>query len=103
MSVVTKDSCARMHPVLLPFLEQCLLRKELNAQGGVLEIKRPKSRLVVAFFDSATASVRECCPGVFGSAPLDSDESGDCNRFIVGIPYCGVELDCESTLLITAK
>ena len=44
MSLVTKDSCCRIHPVLLPFLEQCLLSQDLNSQGGVLEIKRPKSR-----------------------------------------------------------
>ena len=48
MSVVTRDSCARIHPALLPFLEQCLTNKELNAQGGILEIKRPKSRFVEA-------------------------------------------------------
>ena len=90
MSIVTRDSCARIHPALLPFLEQCLICKELNAQGGILEIKRPKPRLVATIL---------CVPStkdvLFCSAPLDSDDSGDCDRFIFGIPYCGVELDCE--------
>ena len=44
MSIVTKDSCSRITPALLPFVEQCLASEELNAQGGVLEIKRPKAR-----------------------------------------------------------
>ena len=47
MSVVTKDSCSRIAPVLLPFIEQCLASEELNSQGGVLEIKRPRGRLIL--------------------------------------------------------
>lgn len=52
MSVVNKDSCSRIAPVLLPFIEQCLASEELNSQGGVLEIKRPRARL----FPSACTS-----------------------------------------------
>jgi len=40
----TKNACAVLHPKLLPLLEKCLLNDSLNKQGGVLEIKKPKSR-----------------------------------------------------------
>ena len=33
--------------------------------------------------------------GAICSGPLDPDDGRDCDRFILGIPYCGVELDCE--------
>ena len=33
------------------------------------------------------------------STTLEIDEERDCDRFIMGIPYCGVELDCELYLL----
>ena len=44
MSAVTKDSCSRIFPDLLPFVEHCLASEELNTQGGVLEVRRPRSR-----------------------------------------------------------
>ncbi len=40
----TKNSCAVVHPKILPFLEKCLLKDSLNNQGGILEIKKPRSR-----------------------------------------------------------
>ena len=41
----TRNSCAMIHPDLLPFVKECLLNDALNTQGGVLEIKRPRTRL----------------------------------------------------------
>lgn len=40
----TKNSCAVIHPRLRPLLERCLLNDSLNKQGGILEIKKPRSR-----------------------------------------------------------
>lgn len=31
---------------------------------------------------------------------LDTTEYRECDRFVLGIPYCGVELDCESYLVM---
>ncbi len=44
----TRNSCAMIHPALLPFVKECLLNDALNTQGGVLEIKRPRTRLDAA-------------------------------------------------------
>ena len=48
-STETRNSCAMIHPALLPFVKECLLNDALNTQGGVLEIKRPRTRLGAAF------------------------------------------------------
>lgn len=40
----TRNSCAMIHPSLLPFVKECLANDALNTQGGTLEIKRPKAR-----------------------------------------------------------
>lgn len=45
----TRNSCAMIHPALLPFVKECLLNDALNTQGGVLEIKRPRTRFGAAF------------------------------------------------------
>ena len=44
LEMETKNSCAVLHPALLPLVERCLLNDSLNSQGGMLEIKKPKSR-----------------------------------------------------------
>lgn len=50
-STETRNSCAMIHPALLPFVRECLLNDALNTQGGVLEIKRPRTRLGAAYSD----------------------------------------------------
>ena len=40
----TRNSCAMIHPHLLPFVKECLANDVLNTQGGSLEIKRPRAR-----------------------------------------------------------
>ena len=40
----TRNSCAMIHPALLPFIKECLASDALNTQGGVLEIKKPRPR-----------------------------------------------------------
>jgi len=42
----TRNTCSRIHPSLLPFVEQCLANDKLNTQGGVLEVMKPRARWV---------------------------------------------------------
>ena len=43
----TRNSCAMIHPSLLPFVKECLANDALNTQGGTLEVKRPRARYSV--------------------------------------------------------
>ena len=45
-SETTKNSCAMLHPRLLPLVNQCLHSDSINTQGNIIEIKWPKSRYV---------------------------------------------------------
>lgn len=40
----TRNCCALLHPKLLPLVEKCLLNDALNNQGGILEIRKARSR-----------------------------------------------------------
>ena len=40
----TRNACAKIHPQLLPFVEQCLAHDALNTEGGILEVMKPRSR-----------------------------------------------------------
>ena len=40
----TRNARARIHPTLLPFVDQCLASDKLNCQGGVLEVMKPRAR-----------------------------------------------------------
>lgn len=67
----TPVTCRRIHPALLPFVEQCLSNDNLNTQGGVLEVIRPRA------------------------SSLDFENGEECDRFTLGIPYCGTQIEWE--------
>lgn len=65
------SACKRLLPAFAPLAQQCLTSTALNSCGGILEILKTRSSAV------------------------DSDGSKECDRFKLGIPYCGTRIEWE--------
>ena len=88
VSSETRNTCAMIHPALLPFVEQCLSNDALNTQGGILEVTKPRGRYGSARIFQSTVLYLYCY------SALEFENGRCCDRFMLGIPYCGTQVSC---------